>query len=439
MGTYSGQIRGLDLPSIYMAAQRTKQLDQEAIYKEQEFQRQQAELQRQKQLREMYGRYLRTGDEESVRNLQRMDPQGFLAVQKQQLEQQGLQQQQQARTQDQAAERLATIGNTLRSLDKIPDDYKGNSYVSMRNYLIQSGITDPSSIPEQYDPQWVASALQQADAIHQLRQNRAEDTPQQRNFNYLMSLPPDKREQFMSILKSGGININTGDMALSTPNITKAQEEITNIDDTIRMLDQLGSYDPKVYNTGWGQARTKLAEFADKWANPLLPSSEKQRLSNAKTSEIITETIGLQIQKATTGLSGAGKELDRIMRTSINSEQGPTAFETARLFTKDKLLAVKRARQALLREGIDLDNPNTYSNDPAKIQRIRDVDNQLSSDIASSYMRVESRVDPSGGMQRMSDAATRAKQLDDERNPDGSKRYNDQQIHQILIQEKLAR
>ncbi len=345
MGTYSSQIQGIDLPSIYMAAQQYRA-------NELQMQRQAKEQQRQDQLRQLYaGAMQQNPDPRAVQGLQRLDPQGYMQFQKQQQEMAAARADMQRKQQDQAAENTLVIGDALRGM-KDPSNYAG-----LRAQLIQSGVATPQQMPEQMNPQWNAALIQRSDLIHQMKAKRSEDTSDKKNFEYMMSLPPDQRQEFARILSSKGININTGDNMAATPqNQNKLQGDIEKGSETLAQLNDIKTrFDPEKY-MAWGAGfKTKAANLASYMgADKMLPAGVKDFADERDKMRLLVKRIKLPFGVEITGSAGSEKQFEEIASAVIDTDLAPREF-AAKLqelidFT-ERTLALKRQ---ILRSGFDL-------------------------------------------------------------------------------------
>lgn len=350
MGTFSSQIRGIDLPGIYAAAQQYRA-------NEMQMQQQAKERDRQDRLRTLYAGAM-GGDQRAIQGLQQNDPRGYLALQKTQLEQKGMQQEQIARQadqqrkeQDQAAENLTVLGDILRHV-KTPQEY-----AAARAQALEMRITTPQQMPEQFNQQWNNAIMSRSEVLRQAKQARSEDTTDKRNYEYMMSLPAEQRPEFARLLSSKGIQINTGDnMAPTTVTQNKLQGDVEKGSETLAQLNDIKQrFDPQKY-MAWGSGfKTGVANLASRMgADSMLPAGIKDFADERDKMRLLVKRIKLPFGVEITGSAGSEKQFDEIASAVIDTDLAPREF-AAKLqelidFT-ERTLALKRQ---ILATGFDL-------------------------------------------------------------------------------------
>lgn len=404
MGTYSNQIQGLDIPSIYLAAQTYRQ-------RQTEMDRAQQERQRQDQIRNLYAGAMQ-GDAQAAQQVQALDPVGYVQLEKQQ-------QANAATQQDQAIQNITTTGNMLRAVKASPNP--AQTFQVVRNQAIQMGLGNEQTIPTAYDPQWVDAILAQADAMSRSRTN-ANDTPDIRNFLFSESHPNFVEYQLAQ--RRAGAPMNPYAMDLTKAQQSAHQEGVFNAQQLLNKLDYLDTFDAtklltigrKVTDYGKGLvAHTGMA-----------PEAWEQDIAYRESFEETVNDIFNIYRKEITGAGAAVAELRDLRRAIMNTSMSPPQFEAAkqrlRQFTEQTLAL----RKQLLDEGMLVGTDQFGKEFNKRWKR--------------SPTAAKGDTLPPGMAENLAArAAQRAQQLDSMTNQDGSKRYGDDQILEILRSEGLAR
>lgn len=367
MGTYSSQIQGINLPAIYAAAQQYRA-------NEQQMQQQAAERDRQDKLRTLYAGAM-GGDQRAIQGLQRADPQGYLALQKTQLEQKGLQQdqlakqaEQQRKQQDQAIENMTTIGNAMRFVASAPEDKKPTVYQGARNQLTQLGVIKPEDMAEQYDPAAVGSLLAQSEAMHRSIAAK-NDTGDWQNYMHVRQqreaggLPVISFEDYQRNQKRAGAMNIYNDMG--NQNLTKEGQHKTeeNIRESAGMLGTIHSlqqiFAPELLTVeGRAEIETlrRLASSSTLQKMRPLTAENKALLQKAAQFDQYIDDLGSMARKERLGTGQSATELKNSAMMIVNRSIDPESFPAVLQNVADRYEFMVAVDQQLRDDGVPKDS-----------------------------------------------------------------------------------
>lgn len=359
MGTYSNQIHGIDIPSIYLAAQQYRANEDSMRQREADRQRQEQERQRQEQLRSLYAGAI-SGNQQAIAGLQQQDPQGFMELEKQQQASQAAQAEQARRQQDQAIQNATTTGNMLRAVkaSKVPEQ----TYQAVRQQAIQMGLGTEDALPLQYDPQWVDTMLAQSEAIHR---SRAEGigTVDWQNYQHT-KIDPGFKEHLEQNRRAGAPNIQLtmpGNAPVSQKTRGEQEGELLDAENDLVMLDEIKTLATDNYgNTdfgqflGWWPKGKKATLSLIEEVSGFVPASQRDWYGRASAFRTRIDEYKAGRYNKLLGSAQSAAEVRNLANAVLSADMGTTQFNEAYRRLQSTLQRKIRVAQQVLGEGLDL-------------------------------------------------------------------------------------
>jgi hypothetical protein len=193
------------------------------------------------------------------------------------------------------------------------------------------------------------------DAYFKTRETKDDRTTEQKN--YAASKDDPGFAKFMETnnrSKAPQVNVNTGQMPLTKPNVNDAQKSV------VFATEQLGNLDAiaKEYETGFLTYGGKVKNFVDRQTDKIDPTS----LSRDDRAALGKQTRFKQqvnrgfnaYRKEITGAAAALAELEQLKQAMLNTDLGPTEFKAAFDSYQSELKRSLRLKRKMLREGINV-------------------------------------------------------------------------------------
>lgn len=365
MGTFSSQIRGIDLPAIYAAAQQYR-------VNEQQMRSQNEERQRQLDLRKLYAENAKNGGTNN-NALMAMDPQGYMQFREGQQkiaagdQQRTINNQQlannaavaQQRRQDQAIQNSVAVGNAFRFVEKSPD--KPGTYRSVVPQLRAMGVLSEDA-PDEYSAPYVGAMIEQSNAAHQVHEARSEKTPIQKDFDQVSAeraahnMVPISFEDYQRQMAKAGATSIVNDMGngnLTPAGRTKTEEDMRTAAGMLNSIHTLQSINPEPMLTMEGRARIealrKLAKSSTAQKVVRLNDEDKQLLAQAGQFDNVIDMLGTAARKDALGTGQSATELKNSIMMVVSREQDPITFPSVLQSVADKtefMLSVDRQLQS---------------------------------------------------------------------------------------------
>lgn len=153
------------------------------------------------------------------------------------------------------------------------------------------------------------------------------------------------------------VNLNKENQQPTNSTRSNIQKDLINIDDSIARFEDIGRlYNPE-YLTNQGKAKAAVLKFADTWGVspdnvPFIGKGGKDFLAGQTTHKQAVEQEFNVYRKEITGAAAAIAELDRLMKTFLNTDLSPTQYEASYSQILDKMKKAAQIKRDLLREGI---------------------------------------------------------------------------------------
>ena len=371
------QVQGVDLPSIFLAAQQARANEQAMRLNQIKL----AEAQRQEDVQRWLPQARADFFGGDPTDLQRLAPEEALKFQSAQAERQALAAKAQASAaetqakQQGAAEarRLRTSRTMLQAIDayqKNPSAY-GAIREQMRG-LWSQGLIDQVQLPDQPPPPG-SPELQQMRAV--LASQVSAEKPTTKMQEALFAARGDERlatELLKKWNESSGqkINVNVGadgNIGLTQGVQAAQQTQVLGADAVLAQLDnldQLASEAGGVENilTGSTQLRNKAAGIVDKFAPALTSKATEAELARAQAFDAANQSMVNEYVKMLTGSGVTGSDLERSLAAIPNKGDSPAQYRAKMKSLRQRLEQSRKLGVGALVGGISQERQTTTGN-----------------------------------------------------------------------------